>query len=168
MFGFSNSPNPKLVAGASQLASEAVQAIAGSLVDGKLAYKDFAITLDDAGAREGLQEAFLRKRSRLALDEKRWGENYKMLNEEQKDLPTEGNELGIAAFVILGGLLKMNSVCKIALGFPKHRELQRTAMAMLGTNGATLDCIFDADFAKRSALDPTPSLELPKHQLVLQ
>jgi len=160
MFGFSNTPDPKLVAGANQLASQAVQAIAGNLMDGRLVFKDFAITLDHPGMREGLKEAFLRKRARLSLDQKNWTDNFKTLNDEQKDLPAAGNELDIAAFLILGALLKMNSVCKIALGFPKHRELQRTAMKMLGTNGVALDCILDAEHANRHVFDPTPSVEL--------
>ncbi|MBX9844571.1 MAG: hypothetical protein K2Z80_22455 [Xanthobacteraceae bacterium] len=160
MFGFSKAPDPKLVAGANQLAAEAVHAIAGSLKDGRLDYKDFAIRLDAPGAREGLKEAFLRKRARLSLNEQNWIENLKTLNEEQRDLPAAGNEFDIAAFLILGGLLKMNSVCKIALGFPKHQELRRTALAMLGTNGTALDHIFDADFASRHALDAGPSVEL--------
>jgi len=160
MVGFSETPDPKLVAGANQIASEAVQAIAGSLVEGKLVYKDFAIALDDAGMREGLKEALLRKQGRLSLNEKQWIDDLKVLNEEQKDLPTHGHEPDIAAFLILDALLKMNWVCELALAYPKHKDLHRTAMAMLGTNGVVLDFIFDADHAKRHIFDPTPSVEL--------
>ena len=82
------------------------------------------------------------------------------LNEEQKDLPTQDRELDIAAFLILNALLKMNLVCEMTLAYPKNRELHRTAMAMLGTNGVVLDFIFDAEHAKRHIFDPTPSIEL--------
>ena len=153
-------PDPKLVAGANQIASEAVQGIAGSLVEGKLVYKDFVIALDEAGMREGLKEALLRKQGRLSLDEKQWIDDLKVLNEEQKDLPTHGHEPDIAAFLILDALLKMNWVCELALAYPKHKDLHRTTMAMLGTNGVVLDFIFDADHAKRHIFDATPSVEL--------
>lgn len=153
-------PDPKLVAGANQIASEAVQAIAGSLIEGKLVYKDFAIALDEAGKREGLKEALLRKQGLLSLDEKRWFDDLKKLNEEQKDLPIQGREPDIAAFLILDALLKMNWVCELALAYPKHKDLHRTAMAMLGTNGVVLDFIFDAEHAKLPIFDATPSVEL--------
>ena len=73
-------PDPKLVAGANQIASEAVQGIAGSLVENKLVFKDFVIALDEAGMREGLKEALLRKQGRLSLDEKQWIDDLKKLN----------------------------------------------------------------------------------------
>jgi hypothetical protein len=64
----------------------------------------------------------------------------------------------------------MNLVGELALAYPKHKELHRTAMAMLGTNGVALDCIFNAEHAKHHVLDPTPSVELyrDKHQCVLR
>ena len=129
-------------------------------IEGKLVYKDFAIALDEAGKRQGLKEALLRKQGLLSLDEKRWFDDLKKLNEEQKDLPIHGREPDIAAFLILDALLKMNWVCELALAYPKHKDLHRTAMAMLGTNGVVLDFIFDAEHAKRPILDPTPSVEL--------
>lgn len=73
-------PDPKLVAGANQIVSEAVQAIAGSLIEGKLVYKDFVIALDEAGMREGLKEALLRKQGQLSFDEKQWIDDLKKLN----------------------------------------------------------------------------------------
>jgi len=87
-------------------------------------------------------------------------DDLKKLNEEQKDLPIDGREPDIAAFVILDALSKMNWVCELALAYPKHKDLHRTAMAMLGTNGVVLDFIFDAEHAKRPIFDATPSVEL--------
>lgn len=152
-------PDPKLVAGAHQIASEAVQAIAGSLVRGKLVYKDFAIALDNVGMREALKEALLRSRGGLSLDENRWMDDLRTLNAQQTDLP-EGREVDVAALLMLDALLRMNLVCELALAYPKQKELHRTAVAMLGTNGVVLDFIFDAEHSKRPIIDPAPSVEL--------
>ena len=81
-------PDPKLIAGANQIAS--VQEIAGSLVRDKLVYKDFAINLDDAGMRAVLKDALLRSRGGLSLDDKWWVDDLKTLNAQQRDLPNHG------------------------------------------------------------------------------
>ena len=75
-------------------------------------------------------------------------------------MPIHGREPDIAAFLILEALLKMNLVCEMSLAYPKQKELHRTALAMVGTNGVVLDFVFDAEHAKRLIFNPAPSVEL--------